>query len=177
MGISYTRLAPPALLESLGVLAPSHSQIRALTPALEETALPQKAFHAMLTLERQRAERSRKPFVLMLIDAHLENGAAAGILSRAADVIQLTKRETDVFGWYSEAAILGVIFTETKIDENHPVTKTLRSKIERAVRTHLGPADAAKIFLSLKIFPETLEQDDSSRAEGAASYPDIHSAA
>ena len=32
--------------------------------------LREETLHAMLTLERRRAERSRKPFVLMLLDSH-----------------------------------------------------------------------------------------------------------
>ncbi len=40
--------------------------------------LQEETFHNMLTLERRRAERSRKPFVLMLLDAggFLDAGAA-----------------------------------------------------------------------------------------------------
>ena len=34
--------------------------------------LPQEAFHKMITLERKRTERSRKPFLLMLLDTGSE---------------------------------------------------------------------------------------------------------
>src|SRR5882762_2567731 len=81
-------------------------------PAHTETALQENVFHSMLNLERRRAERSGKPFVLMLLDANLENGPAAGILRQAVDIMIATKRETDLVGWYQRAAILGIIFTE-----------------------------------------------------------------
>src|SRR5260370_21975639 len=59
-----------------------------------ETALQENVFHSMLTLERRRAERSGKPFVLMLLDANLEYGSAAGILEQAAEVIIASTRQT-----------------------------------------------------------------------------------
>jgi len=37
--------------------------------AREVNRLEEDTFHTMLALERRRAERSRKPFVLMLLDA------------------------------------------------------------------------------------------------------------
>jgi hypothetical protein len=113
----------------------------------------------MLTLERQRAERSRRPFVLMLLDAHFETGSAAGILQHAVDVILATKRETDLVGWYKEGVIVGVIFTEVNMNVNESVTETLHSKIEAAIIKHLGPEKAARIFFSLHVFPENWERD------------------
>ena len=168
MGNIYSTLAPPAQQGYLKVSSPGYSRRGKLASAQHnEAALPESAFHSMLTLERQRAERSRKPFVLMLLDAHLENGAAKGILRQAVDVVLVTKRETDLVGWYREAAILGVIFTEVNMDVTHPVTGTLRSKIEAAAIKHLGPVKAAKIFFSFHVFPEAWEQDDADRVASA----------
>ena len=46
--------------------------------------LEEKSFHTMLTLERRRAERFRKPFVLILIDvkAVYQAGVAANRLDQ-----------------------------------------------------------------------------------------------
>ena len=38
-------------------------------PAVREDILKEEIFHAILTLERRRAERSKKPFILMLLDS------------------------------------------------------------------------------------------------------------
>ena len=51
----------------------------------DEEVLMENVFHSMLTLERRRAERSRKPFVLMLLDANLENGTAERLCRIAFD--------------------------------------------------------------------------------------------
>ena len=174
MGNSYSRVGTPTEQESIKFFSLGYSRRVNPAPAQhDKAALPESVFRSMLMLERQRAERSRKPFVLMLLDAHLENGAAKGILRQAVDVVLVTKRETDLVGWYREAAILGVIFTEVKIDVKHPVTGTLRSKIETAVIEHLGPVKAAKIFFSLHVFPESWEQDDSGRVANAKLCPDL----
>ncbi len=49
-------------------------------------ASAEETFRAILTLERRRAERSRNPFVQMLLDARQENGMAKWILHNAIDV-------------------------------------------------------------------------------------------
>jgi hypothetical protein len=113
-----------------------------------EEVLEERVFHSMLTLERRRAERSRKPYVLMLLDANLENGSAEGILKSAINVIVAAKRETDLVGWYRKGAILGIIFTEVTLEGETPVTERLRTKIESAFIAHMGKDRASKIAIS-----------------------------
>jgi hypothetical protein len=115
----------------------------------QEEVLEERIFHSMLTLERRRAERSRKPYVLMLLDANLENGAAEGILKEAINIIIGAKRETDLIGWYRMGAILGVIFTEVSAEGEPPVTETLRTKIETALIKHMGQERSSRIAISM----------------------------
>jgi lipopolysaccharide/colanic/teichoic acid biosynthesis glycosyltransferase len=139
-----------------------------------ETALQENVFHSMLTLERRRAERSGKPFVLMLLDANLEYGSAAVILEEAAEVIMATKRETDLAGWYKKSDILGVIFTEVSIEGERPLTEILRTKFETAFAKDLGREKAAKIAISLHVFPEIWDRNDSDWVADAKLYPDLN---
>src|ERR1700730_10436059 len=92
-----------------GTSFPSKFEQRA---AKVESAIPEDVFHSLLTLERKRAERSRKQFVLMLMDAHLENGSAAGILKEAVEIVIASKRETDLIGWERPGGHLGGNFTD-----------------------------------------------------------------
>jgi hypothetical protein len=89
----------------------------------------------------------------MLLDAHQENGSASTILQQALTVVASSTRETDSIGWYRKNAILGVIFTELGGDENSVTTETLRAKIGAILRKDLGPERAAKIAISLHVFP------------------------
>ena len=117
--------------------------------ARQEEVLEERIFHSMLTLERRRTERSRKPYVLMLLDANLESGASEGILKEAINVIIGTKRETDLIGWYRMGAILGVIFTEVTLQGEIPVTELLRTKIETALIKHMGQERSSRIAISM----------------------------
>ena len=131
-------------------------------------------FHSMLTLERRRAERSRKPFVLMLLDANLENGIAEKILSQAVDVVAVSKRETDLVGWYKQGLILGVIFTEVNLEGEAPITETLRTKIETAFVKYMGREHAGRITISLHIFPESWDKNGSGWVADSKLYPDLN---
>jgi len=139
-----------------------------------EEALLENVFHSMLTLERRRAERSRKPFVLMLLDANLENGTAEAILRQAVEIVVVSKRETDLVGWYKQGAILGIIFTEVNLDGEVPITHTLRSKIETAFIKHLGRDRAAKIAISVHIFPESWDKNSTGWVADSKLYPDLN---
>src|SRR5579864_8492053 len=152
MGNTYSRISLPGQRDpQLKVSEPNYSRLS--DGAEPEELLPENVFHSMLTLERRRAERSRKPFVLMLIDANLENGTAEVILRQAVDIVVSSKRETDLVGWYKQGAILGVIFTEVNLEGE--LTETLRAKMETAFIKHLGRDRSAKIAISVHIFPES----------------------
>src|SRR4029077_7541440 len=139
----------------------------------QEEVLVENVFHSMLTLERRRAERSRNPFVLMLLDANLENGAAEQILAQAVDIVVASKRETDLVGWYKQGAILGVIFTEVNVEAEAPIAETLRTKIETAFAKHLGRERAAKIAISFHVFPESWDKNSSGWVADSKLYPDL----
>ena len=172
MSNSYSRVTPPGEREAaLKITAPNYS--RHTDDAEPEELLAENVFHSMLTLERRRAERSRKPFVLMLLDANLENGTAQQILRQAVDIVLTSKRETDLVGWYKQGAILGVIFTEVTLSGNAPVTETLRAKMESAFVKHLGRDRADKIAISLHMFPESWDKDGSGWVADSKLYPDL----
>lgn len=173
MGNSYSRISPPGQQESHLRVAGSNYSRRSDGATDEDEVLVEYAFHSMLTLERRRAERSRRPFVLMLLDANLENGAAEEILSQAVRIVVASKRETDLVGWYKEDAILGIVFAEVSMEGDLPITETLRSKMETAFVKHLGRDRAAKIAISLHIFPESWDKNSSGWVADSKLYPDL----
>jgi exopolysaccharide biosynthesis polyprenyl glycosylphosphotransferase len=108
------------------------------------------------------------------MDAHMENGSAAGILKEAVDAVMVTKRETDLIGWYRQGAILGVIFTEVNDGANQPITEILRAKFETSFADRMGKNRAAKIAISFHIFPETWDKNLSGWQADAKLYPDLN---
>jgi lipopolysaccharide/colanic/teichoic acid biosynthesis glycosyltransferase len=173
MGNSFIRIASAEWRQSrLKTTRPS--LVHSTEHAEHEDVLRENMFHSMLTLERRRAERSRKPFVLMLLDANLEDGVAEQILAQAAEVVAGTKRETDLVGWYRKGAILGIIFTEVNLEGEHPITETLHAKIETAFIRHLGRDRTAKIAISTHIFPETWDKNSPGQVADSALYPELN---
>src|SRR3990172_5402889 len=131
----------------------------------EAAAIPSgEIFHAVVLLERRRAERSKKPFVLVLFDAHQENGTARGILHQTFSVLGRASRETDSLGWYKEGMVLGLICTEVGDGDQRAAVPVLEEK--------LGPETAGKIKMSLHVFPEHWDRDDSGWSATSALYPE-----
>jgi exopolysaccharide biosynthesis polyprenyl glycosylphosphotransferase len=171
---SHLKIAASTRQGAIGSDAQENTRAASVASAQADDLLPENIFHAMLTLERRRAERSRKPFVLMLLDANLEHGAAMSILKQSIDILVANKRETDLIGWYKTKAILGVIFTEVNMEGDWSVVETLRTKTETALAKHLGREKASKIAISLHVFPETWDKNTPNWVADSKLYPDLN---
>jgi len=139
--------------------------------------LSEEWFTKLLCLERKRAERSRKLFALMLIDARkvLHADRHNIVLERLAAALSVSTRETDICGWYKESSVIGLILTEIGSADTNAVRTTMLSKVNAALRTNLGPSQMEDIHISIHMFPE----DPGSQNGGSADtilglYPDLH---
>jgi lipopolysaccharide/colanic/teichoic acid biosynthesis glycosyltransferase len=173
MGISQSKIVPLTERNTGAASVPKPAFSFSADAARQNPALEEDVFHSMLTLERRRAERSRQPFVLMLLDASERNGSSARILSRAIDAVALPTRETDLIGWYKKGAILGIIFTEVTIDEKIAIPEILRRKIAAALSENLGAKEAEKIAISVHLFPEDWSQGQSSGVVDSKLYSNL----
>jgi lipopolysaccharide/colanic/teichoic acid biosynthesis glycosyltransferase len=142
--------------------------------ACREDVLKEEAFHAMLTRERLRAERSRKPFVLILLDSHGVHKKArdAAFLERLTSVVFDTTRETDIIGWYKEGLILAVIFTEVSLAGKSPITEVLHSKVMAALRDNLDHKLVSKLAVSAHLIPESWDMHRPDRVADVEVYQD-----
>ena len=172
MGHTYPKFASRVDLDPSQFSSPLHPDL-ATKEQSEDGVLAETVFHSMLTLERRRAERSRKPFVLMLLDANMENDAAAGVPRQVVEIVLASKRDTDLIGWYRFGAILGVIFTEVSVEGERPVIEILREKIATALIKHLGRDRAANIAISVHLFPESWDKNASGWTPDSKLYPDL----
>jgi lipopolysaccharide/colanic/teichoic acid biosynthesis glycosyltransferase len=137
--------------------------------------LKRDAFHAMLTIERRRAERSGKPFALMVIDSQAvhKNGNTATFNAQLISAASGNTRETDFVGWYAEGVVLGVIFTEINLEGKNPVAEILHSKVVAALRERLDHKDASGVVVTLHIFPETWDKGLTEHVVDIKLYPDL----
>jgi lipopolysaccharide/colanic/teichoic acid biosynthesis glycosyltransferase len=129
-------------------------------------------FQRVLVLERRRAERSRRPFVLMLISSKGRQVSNQRVLQQTLAVLSTTTRESDLIGWYEESATVGVIFTELE-GAKAKAGKSILLKVENAVQDALGETDAARLSISVHIFPEEPSAGDSSRVADSKLYPEL----
>jgi lipopolysaccharide/colanic/teichoic acid biosynthesis glycosyltransferase len=173
MGNSYSRI--PALWEQ-GVLRSTArkaaSAVGSLMESREELLL-EESFRSMLKLERRRAERSRKPFVLMLLDASafIEEKAAYRFMTRVSSVLLKSTRETDLIGWYEKGVVLGVIFTEVNSEVEKPITEILHSKVLGALQGELGRKETSSLVVTTHLFPENC--GDKGEVADSRFYPDL----
>ena len=175
MGNGYSRI--PALWEQ-GVLRSTTRRAASAVGSLmdgREEVLLEESFRSMLTLERRRAERSRKPFVLMLLDASafIEEETSDRFLNRISSVLLKSTRETDLIGWYEQGVILGVIFTEVSCEGETPITEILRSKVVNALHGELGRKVASSLVVTTHLFPDKTGQDKGAKVADTRFYPDL----
>ncbi len=123
--------------------------------------LPEPIFLRALRLERKRAERSRKPFVLMLLDlpAPLPNGKGGNLLSKTVPAILSSTRETDIAGWHQENSALGVIFAELGAANTMSTLGALRARVTTLLQSVLRAEELAQIRITFHCFPEDWGQD------------------
>src|SRR4029077_13406526 len=93
--------------------------------------LHEDAFVAMLYLERRRAGRAQKRFLLMLIDIKgaIADGQKNGTLGNVDGELLSETRETDIVGWYLEDHLMGVIYTKVGKAKSKPVQGILLDKV------------------------------------------------
>jgi lipopolysaccharide/colanic/teichoic acid biosynthesis glycosyltransferase len=155
----------------------SHKTLFTLgSPAVKRSGtFHEEAFHSMLTLERRRAERSRKPFVLMLLDAgaFVETGTADNVMLSVTSVVLKSTRETDLIGWYKNGVILGVIFTEISSESEIPITEILHSKVVDALLAELSREITSKLSMTVHLFPEDRDRDGAEPVADLRLYPDV----
>jgi exopolysaccharide biosynthesis polyprenyl glycosylphosphotransferase len=143
--------------------------------AKREGVLDQDTFHTMLTLERRRAERSRRPFVLMLINSQSlgKNWRSEIFVDQLTSILTDATRETDIIGWYEGGAILAVIFTHINVAGESPITEVLHSKVVAALRDRLDHEVASTLGISFHVFPESWDKTCPERVSDLKLYPDL----
>jgi lipopolysaccharide/colanic/teichoic acid biosynthesis glycosyltransferase len=118
--------------------------------------LPESAFRRLLCQERKRSERSRKSFVLMLVQRktpkpHDETPALERVVRPLAGLI----RETDTLGWFESNGILGVIFSELGDAELSVAVESIESKTLAAFHRALNANQVEALQISFYSYPQS----------------------
>lgn len=142
---------------------------------LDRSVLDEESFHRTISLERKRTERSRKPFLLMLLDlGHcLPSDKDGKILGKVMAALSLSTRETDVTGWYTSRSVVGVMFTEISIDCKGSILSTMMTRVSETLRSNLSLDQFNRISISFHLFPEDWDHDIPERPSNPTLYPDL----
>ena len=145
----------------------------------EERAIQnEENFKRMIAVERKRTERSREPFLLMLLEAgnhHQRAEKNTNALDKIIAAMLLSTRETDVVGWYKDRTTVGVMFTGLTIEDKNAVLSTILSRVSAALRDELTSDQFSQISLSFHFFPDHWDHENSGRPSNPALYPDLFS--
>jgi exopolysaccharide biosynthesis polyprenyl glycosylphosphotransferase len=131
-------------------------------------------FHHMLRIERRRTERSKKPFLVMLLDISGLNTRHNGyVYEKVKPILTSCSRETDIRGWYEHNYVMGVIFTEVaSVDENS--IGSIVQKLRKGISKTLDAEEIKRTKVSFHVFPE--ETVNSTINDGLFNiilYPDL----
>jgi len=132
----------------------------------------QDVFQSILTLERRRAERSRRPFILMLVHSNTQKDPDQRLIQQALPTLISNTRESDLIGWYREFT-LGIIFTEMGEGEKAPIAESLLEKVESALLETLSREDFSELAISVHIFPEEWDREKSDWVGDSKLYPEL----
>ena len=137
--------------------------------------LSEETFKRMIAVERKRTERSREPFLLMLLEPGnrqftKKNGKA---LDHILSVLVLSIRETDVIGWYKDRAVVGVIFTGLASDDKNSILSVILGRVSTTLQNKLTPDQFNQISISFHFFPDDWDHDTPGRPSNLTLYPDL----
>src|ERR1700733_7375845 len=175
-GKSLVTNALPSLLSSRKTDRWVRHGLFAVDAGTETDLFPRPLFMKMLCLERNRAERSGRRLVLMLVESPslLKPGDPVGARDKIQCALSRATRETDIKGWYRDGAAIGVIFTEIPLASTS-VVQTLSRKVNHAFYAELG-AQADKLELTFHVFPDHPEGDEGGSPDPetfSTIYPDL----
>ncbi|MGB9414788.1 MAG: sugar transferase [Acidobacteriaceae bacterium] len=141
--------------------------------------LSEENFKRMIAIERKRTERSREPFLLMIVEAGGPHGTekSSEALDKIVSAMLLSTRETDVVGWYKGQTTVGVMFTGLAVQNKSAVLSTILSRVSAALRDELPSDQFSQISLSFHFFPDEWDHENSGRPSNPVLYPDLVSAA
>lgn len=143
-------------------------------PATERRVLDEDSFSRVIAIERKRTERSKAPFVLMLVEIANQNSqkSVAG-LENVMSILLSSSRDTDVVGWYKSNTTIGALFTGLVPGDKSAALMTILSRATNTLREELSFEQFSLISISLHYYPDDWDENGPGRQSNPALYPDL----
>lgn len=131
-------------------------------------------FRHMLRVERMRTERSKKPFLLLLLDISrlMVKYNQEDTLTHIKAALLPSLREIDIRGWYHNRRTIGIIFTEIAAEQDSFVDIIIHKIYDRFC-DRLAPEWINKIEISFHLFPEANAGTFNDETFNINLYPDL----
>lgn len=134
-------------------------------------AYNEEAFRYLLGVERKRAERSNRPFLLVLVELAGDAGHAVQIDPPVARPLfaglGCALREADLIGWYRAQRIAGAVLTEPDAATHDEVSSRVLDRIGRTLRECLPPDVTRRLQVRICRIQPTLHRPSESDHEPA----------
>ncbi len=115
----------------------------------------EELFRGVLIRERKRADRSGRPFVLLLLGVNDGRGSdSSSIWDTVIEALTAAKREMDILGWFEWQAVIGVIVPEIHASDLANTCKEIGARVRRTLAKRLGAEAVAKLSTHLHVYPE-----------------------
>ena len=137
----------------------------------EREILNEESFQRMLAIERKRTERSRCPFLLMLLETDKQEGRAC--LSEIAITLLPSSRDTDVIGWYRNGTVFGVIFTGLAIADKESILAVIRNRVNASLQGKILLHDFSCPTISYHFYPDDWEGANSDLPLNPVLYQEV----
>jgi len=137
--------------------------------------LCEDAFNRTIAIERKRTERTKQPFLLMLLADGRQQGTPknAGFLSSVVSALLSSVRETDVIGWYKDGATVGVMYTGLVINNKNAALSMIMNRVSATLRDNLTADQFSQVTMSFNFFPDDWDENGTGRPSNPALYPDL----
>jgi lipopolysaccharide/colanic/teichoic acid biosynthesis glycosyltransferase len=137
--------------------------------------LSEETFKRMIAIERKRTERSKEPFLLMLLETGSHKGSEkhGTALENILSVLPLSIRETDLIGWYKDRTAVGVMFTGLGCNDKNAILSVILSKVSTTLRGQLPQDQFNQVTFSFHFFPDDWDHENSGRPSNPSLYPDL----
>ena len=145
-----------------------------MTPG-EREVLNEETFKRMIAIERKRTERSKEPFLLMLLEAGKQNNPEknARALDSMISVLLSSTRETDVIGWYKDRTTIGAIFTGLASNDKNSILSMILGRVSVSLRDELSFDQLNQVSISFHFFPDDWDHENTGRPSNPMLYPDL----
>jgi lipopolysaccharide/colanic/teichoic acid biosynthesis glycosyltransferase len=137
--------------------------------------ISQAEFRRLLCQERKRSERSRKSFLLMLVqrrasELHDEKHSVQRVIRPLGALI----RETDTIGWFESNTTVGVVFSELGDSELTAAVNSIEAKTRAALHRVLNANQVDALQISIYSYPQSWKDGGLSLALDPVLYPDLY---